>query len=85
MLPFLEPKKIVSVISSRRGKNPDIEVNAEVEAPGQEMDAGLKAAAEDLLRALDTRSAIDLAKAFRAAFEICDAYPHQEGTYKEGE
>lgn len=81
MLPFLEPKKTVSVIMSRRGKSPDVEVNPEVEAPDSEIDSNLKAAAEDMLRALESKSVIDLAKSLKAAFEICDASPHAEGEH----
>jgi len=72
MLPFLkDPKKIVSVISARKGKA-DVKVNPEVEAPGGEMHPGLKAAAEDFLRGIESKSPIDIAKAFKAAFEACD-------------
>lgn len=78
-LPFLDRKKMSSVISSRRGKSPDIEVNPEVEAPGSEMDPGLKSAAEDLLRAIESKSVIDLAKALKAAIEMCSSY---EDTYE---
>lgn len=81
MLPFLDSKKIVSVISARRGKSPDIEVNSEMEAPGQEIDPSLKSAAEDVLRAIDTKSVIDLAKALKSAFDVCDAEPQEEGEH----
>ncbi len=80
MLPMFAPKKIVSVISARRGK-PDVDVAAEVEAPGSEMDPGLKAAAEDLLSGMQNKSVMDIAKALRAAFEVCDAMPHEEGPH----
>lgn len=78
MLPFLQPKKIVSVISSRRGKNPDIEVNPEVEAPDSKMDPALKMAAEDLMRAVESKSVIDTAKALRDAFQALESAPHEE-------
>lgn len=83
MLPMFDHKKIVSVIASKRGKNPDVEVAAEVEAPGQEMDPALKAAAEDILRAISTKSVIDLAKALRAAYEVCESYPHEDNSQAE--
>lgn len=85
MLPFLAPKKMVSVIVSQRGKNDLHDVNSEVEAPGSDMDPGLQEAAEDMLRAIDTRSPMDLAKALKAAFEICDSYEDEEGENLEQE
>jgi len=84
MLPMFEPKKVVSVISARRGK-PDVEVSAEVEAPGSEIDPGLKEAAEDMLRAFQDKSVLGMAMALKAAFECCDAAPHVEGEHIEGE
>lgn len=77
MLPFLEPKKAVSVIVARRGKS-DLEASPEVEAPGSEMDPGLKEAASDLMRALDERSVMGVAQALKAAFDICDSYDDEE-------
>ena len=50
MLPFLHPKKTATVIIARRGKPPGTEVTPEVEAPGHELPAHLKAAAEKLLQ-----------------------------------
>jgi hypothetical protein len=81
MLPFLQGRKISSIIAERRGKPPGIEVAPETEAPGQEMDGPLKTAAEDLLRAIDSKSVLDIAKALKAAFEHLDAEPHVEGEH----
>lgn len=80
MLPFLEPKKTVSVIMARRGKT-DVEANPEVEAPGGEIAPALKEAAVDVMRALDTKSVIDLAKALQAAIAACEEAPHVEGEH----
>jgi alcohol dehydrogenase YqhD (iron-dependent ADH family) len=77
MLPFLNSKKIVSVIAARKGK-PGVEVSPEVEGPGEGIDAGLKEAATDLLSAIERKSVIDLAKALQAAFEICGDMPEDE-------
>jgi len=85
MLPFLAPRKMTSVIIARRGKNPDVEVNPEVEAPGSNMNPALKMAAEDFLRAVDTRSPIDLAKAFKDAFMALETEPHEENAEMEQE
>ncbi|MBK8455600.1 MAG: hypothetical protein IPL34_20180 [Thiofilum sp.] len=78
MLPMFDKKKVASVIMERRGKR-DLEVNIEVEAPESDMDPGLMQAAEDLLRAIDDRSIMDIARAMKAAHEICEMYEYEEG------
>lgn len=80
-LPFLNPKKTVSVIVAKRGKPPGTEVAPEVEAHGHELPEGLRGASEDILQAIDTRSAVDLGKALRRAFEACEKEPHVEGEH----
>ena len=71
MLPFLEPKKITSIIIARRHK-PDLEANPEMEAPGHEdVHPALKDAAADILSAMEHRSVIDLAKALQSAYDAC--------------
>lgn len=70
MLPFLEPKKTISVIMARRGKK-DLETAPEMEAPGSSMNPALKSAAEDVMRALESKSVIDLGKAMQAAYDAC--------------
>lgn len=72
MLPMFEPKKMASVISSKRGK-PDLDVAVEVEIPGSEIDPGLQEAAEDIMRAIESKSVIDLAKAIKSAIECVDS------------
>jgi hypothetical protein len=84
MLPFLEPKKAVSVIIARHDK-PGLEVNPEMEAPESEINPALKACAEDLLRAIDDRSIIDIAKALECACEICSMMPQENEEEEEGE
>ncbi len=48
------------------------------------MDA-VVAAAEDVMAAIQRQDAKALARALRAAFEICDAMPHVEGEHVEEE
>jgi hypothetical protein len=81
MLPFMHPKKAVSVIIARRGK-PDVEAKSEI--GGKDLPMGLEDAAADILRAMDERSVKGLADALQNAFQICDAAPHEEGEH-EGE
>lgn len=42
--------------------------------PMSEDQEGLKAAAEDLLMAIESKNASQVASALQAAFEICDSY-----------
>lgn len=69
MLPFLDKKRISSVIIAQRGKD-NVEVSPEVES-GEGVDEGLKQAAEDVLRAINSNSVVDLAHALKAAYEMC--------------
>lgn len=81
MLPFLAPRKQVSVIIAKRHDDGKIEpMHAEGEHP-----PGLLAAAEELTSAVHMKDANAVAKALRAAFEVCDAMPHEEGPHVEGE
>ncbi len=77
MLPFLDKKASVGTIIQQRGKSDLVGANSEVEAPDSEMDPALKACAEDILRAIDSKSVMDLVSALRAFNEICE--------YSEGE
>lgn len=83
MLPFLHGKKLAGSIISQRGKHPDLMPAQEVEAPGHEMDGRLKTAAEDILRAIESKSPIDLAHALHSAFQACEDMPHHEGDHTE--
>jgi len=77
-LPFLNRKrKETGIIVQERA--PDMP-----EEPGLE-DDGLKAAAEDILRAISDNDSQHLALALRAAFEIMEASPHKEGPHIEEE
>lgn len=41
---------------------------------------GLEACARDLLRGINTKDEKAIARAFKAAFEICESNPHSEDT-----
>lgn len=78
MLPFLNAKKISSIVIAKRGQLAH-EVSPEVEAPSQEgMNADLKMAAEDLLRAVDHKSVLGVCSALQAAFAACDQDEDEE-------
>lgn len=80
MLPFLAPKKQAGVIIAKRVGDKTEPMHEE----GEE-DPGLMAAAEDLISAIHAKDAKAAAQALKAAFEVCDAYPHEEGPHVEVE
>lgn len=47
---------------------------------GADYDA-LESAAEDLAHAISAKDIKGIAAALRAAFELCDSYPHEEGPH----
>jgi DNA repair protein RadC len=75
MLPFLQPKKMVSVIIAKHKPSGEIEPMHEED----EMDPALMAAAEDLMKAIAMKDSKALAMALKAAFEVCDMGAHEEG------
>lgn len=76
-LPFLKPKATAGVIISQR--KPD--GGNEIEGMDGDEDAGLNAAAADLIRAVHSKDEMSVASALRAAFEILDSQPHEEGEH----
>lgn len=84
MLPFLQPKKAVGVIISRRGKDL-LDAKPEVNAPGVESNSELESACEDILRAIDERSVKGLAAAMQAAYEVCGDMPSESLDDDKGE
>lgn len=82
MLPFLDPKKVSSVIISKR-KDKNLEVKSEVDSPDNKNDSALEDACHGIMAALDQKSVKDLALAIKEAFLICDSAPHVEGEHLE--
>jgi hypothetical protein len=73
-------KKIATILMARMNK--DGKETASNMLPEEDVDAdgeGLKAAAEDIIRAMDSKSAMALADAMKSFFMMCDAMPHAEG------
>lgn len=73
MLPFLK-------------HNQDASASSPIESIKREPDEGadydsLESAAEDLKQALDEGNVKAIAAALRAAFELCDSEPHEEGEH----
>ncbi len=80
MLPFLKTRKQDAGISTV--------YRASDESKPEEKDdaSGLHAAAGDLHKAIQSNDIKGIAAALKAAFEICDSQPHEEGPHEsEGE
>lgn len=75
MLPFLQPKKIATMMVA--SKKPDGSI--EQEGPADEPNHALLAAAEDLISAVHMKDAKAVAEAIESAFEICDSNDDNEG------
>jgi hypothetical protein len=71
MLPWLKPKSQTGVIIQARKPDADKE-------PKDSEDQGLKACAEDLISAVESKDSSRVAAALRAAFQICESEPHDE-------
>lgn len=77
MLPFLHSKikGNGAMIASAPGKA-DLEMKSE-DNPNSEMQE-LEFMAEDILRAIESKSPIELAKALKQLFEVLESMPHSE-------
>ena len=51
---------------------------------GKEVPMGLQIAAEELVKAVESKDAVGAAMALRNAFMLLDAMPHEEGEHEEG-
>lgn len=76
-LPFLRKKDAAVSTIMNIDRKPD-EDKAEA---SESASPAMKAAAEDILRAIETKDAEHLALAIQAAFEIADSAPHVEGEH----
>lgn len=81
-LPMFDKKGLGAVMVARKGKS--TEMAPEVHTDDGE-DSDMREAAMDLLSAIDRKSAADVAKALRAAFEICDSGPEMATEESSGE
>jgi hypothetical protein len=78
MLPFMKPKSVAGLIIQKRSADTGLSAP---ESPEPEQDQGLSSAAEDLIRAVHAKDAQGVAAAIRAAFELLDSEPHEEGPH----
>ncbi len=77
MLPFLKNKQYKNASLVIQERRPD----SEDSALEKDDDAALHAAAQDILRAVESKDYKHLALALRAAFQIIDSEPHVEGEH----
>lgn len=73
-LPFLKSKVRATPMVDVQKRKPDQEDDMSGSAP-------LEAAAQDICNAIEQKDYTHLALALRAAFQILDAEPHQEGPH----
>lgn len=79
MLPFLKPKRQDAGIAVTV-RTPDGGMERE-----EDHSEGLKACAADLIRAVHAKDEDSVASAIKAAFEILDSLPHNEGPHTNDE
>ncbi len=76
-LPFLQKKQIAGLIVAHRKPDGGQE---ESHSEGNENSA-LEACAEDLIRAIHAKDGMHVALALRAAFDVLESEPHEEGPH----
>lgn len=76
-LPFLKKQSMAGLIISHRKPDGSKE---EEKTEGQE-DQGLISCADDLIRAVHSKDSQAVSSALRAAFQILDSEPHNEGEH----
>ena len=77
MLPFLKNKQRTQTGIVQQVRSPDTEENQEDSNP----DASIEACAQDLIDAVHAKDVKAASEAIKAAFEILDSQPHEEGEH----
>lgn len=80
MLPFLDRKRVTTVLMGKREPDGHIDTREE-----HEHDDGLMSCMEEFLSAHKAQDAKAMAEAFRNAFSICESQPHEEGSSEDGQ
>lgn len=75
MLPFLQPKKMSSIIMAKARPGGPVEPIAEEGSEAPE----LMAAVEDFIGAVHAKDVAGAAAALRSAFDCCESMPHAGG------
>ena len=83
-LPFEVKRKQAAVIVKDRKDGGFMERNEEAASHNdtEDHDEGLLAAASDLLKAIEAKDHKAMAHAMRAAFDILESEPHEEGPHE---
>ena len=77
MLPFLAKKaQNAGIIVQER------QADEKPDGQDEDKDAGMHAAAKDLISAVHMKDTKRVAEALRAAFQIADSEPHEEGEHE---
>ena len=79
-LPFLRKKHSGNASLSVEYRKPDAEGEGHHDKEDND-DEGLHACAQDIIECVSSGDKVGLAKALRAAFEILDSQPHEEGEH----
>ena len=79
MLPFIKPQSKQASLSIKY-RQPDEKEPFSDEGDADD-GAALHAAAQDILRAIESKDYKHLALALKSAFDICDSEPHVEGPH----
>lgn len=74
MLPFQKNKEASVSVA------PDV-IKRDSDEPKEDHDYGLEACGSDLIAAVKSGDASAVGAALKAAFELCDSQPHQEGPH----
>lgn len=82
MLPFLKNKNNTGIATGVMVKHRTPDEKPE-ENQEEDKKAGHKAAASDLLRAIESKNIDGIADALQSAFELMDSEPHVEGEHVE--
>lgn len=81
MLPFLKKDRNVAGVSVQYRTPDESKKKSMDEDDTYSSDEALEAASQDIIDAVSSGDKKILAKAIKAAFEICDSMPHVEGEH----
>ena len=76
---------IATLLNKSKEASASAPVDVKVRKPDDESDYdAMDSAAEDLISAIHSKNVKGVKEAIKAAFELCELYPHEEGPHIEG-
>lgn len=84
MLPFLKKPQTSSIIIKRMGQ-PDTKAMPEKDMSNDAISDDMRQCAEQLMRAIESKSVVELAHAMKAMCQMIDMEPHIEGPHSDEE